>query len=101
MYSLVLTPAAVVVPALEQKRQGSASGSPPSVSTPGWGIFEHDPAGSIDFCTFLKTLPRLVIFNRANAIEVAFRMCSRWGSTCNLNSAILDEKDMRFFVEER
>lgn len=59
------------------------------------------PAGSIDFCTFFRLLPRLLVFDRANTIEMAFRMCSRRGVACCLNKLILDEKDLGYIVEQR
>lgn len=59
------------------------------------------PAGRVDFCTFFGSLPRLLVFDRANAVEIAFRMCSRWGATVTLENAILDDKDIRRIVEQR
>lgn len=58
-------------------------------------------SGSVDFYTFFTSLPRLLVFERANATEVAFRLCSRRGATCERGKAVLDEKDIRCFVEER
>ena len=58
-------------------------------------------AGCVDFLTFFRSMPRLLVFDRANAMEVAFRMCSRRGATCDPENAVLDEKDIRSIVEHR
>lgn len=41
------------------------------------------------------------MYDRANAMEVAFRMCSRRGATWDPDKSVLDEKDIRLFVEQR
>lgn len=46
-------------------------------------------------------MPRLLVFDRSNSLEVAFRMCTRRGATCEPENAVLDEKDIRTFVQHR
>ena len=64
-------------------------------------LYYLSDAGCVSFLTFFKYVPRLLVFDRSNAMEVAFRMCSRRGATCEPQNAVLDEKDIRTIVEHR
>eukprot|EP00752_Nemacystus_decipiens_P007285 g6519.t1 len=66
-----------------------------------YNLLDTNFVGCVDFLTFFRSLPRYLVFDRANAVEVAFRLCSRRGATWDPDQSVLDEKDIRLFVEER
>ncbi|CAN0177117.1 unnamed protein product [Ectocarpus sp. 12 AP-2014] len=75
-----------------------------------WQSMDEDGSNLLDYTEFLQACGLLDnmwswrMFNLLDknfVVEVAFRMCSRRGSTWDPDKSVLDEKDIRLFVEER
>ncbi|CAM9466443.1 unnamed protein product [Laminaria digitata] len=75
-----------------------------------WRSMDEDGSNLLDYQEFvagceltddLWSWRVLLVFDRSNAMEMAFRMCTRRGATCEPQNAVLDEKDIRIIVEHR
>ncbi|CBN77135.1 hypothetical protein Esi_0036_0106 [Ectocarpus siliculosus] len=74
-----------------------------------WQSMDEDGSNLLDYPEFLQACElrdnmwswRMFNLLDKNFVEVAFRMCSRRGSTWDPDKSVLDEKDIRLFVEER
>ncbi|CAM9790270.1 unnamed protein product [Hapterophycus canaliculatus] len=74
-----------------------------------WQLMDDDGSKLLDYTEFLQAcgLPdsmwswRMFNLLDKNFVEVTFRMCSRRGATWDPKQSVLDEKDIRLFVEDR
>ncbi|CAM9303601.1 unnamed protein product [Ectocarpus fasciculatus] len=74
-----------------------------------WQSMDEDGSNLLDYTELLQACGlrdnmwswRMFNLLDKNFVEVTFRMCSRRGSTWDPDKSVLDEKDIRLFVEER
>ena len=64
-------------------------------------IFDQDFNNNVPMKRFLATVWDILVFDRDNTEQLAFRLFSRRGATFNVEVTVLDQEDFKLWVGQR